>query len=235
MENHESLTAWIALTRRLCLALFGLLLVHSIAFAQISIPPGGLTNIPPGGTLSLPCTSLTVQGQLNVNSGQVSNAGGVNISAGGTVNGGSGTINNGGSWNNSGTFNAGSGTVVFSGSCTAGQIVISGNTVFNNLTITGASGATFVIPSGVNITVNGVLTIQGTGAQPINLISSSGQPAIFFLGPQASVVTNNVSLNNVQIGATPTSIPALGDSSLLLLSLLLLASALGIRRKGLLQ
>ena len=109
--------------RRLGFALLSSALLHTVAFAQVNIPPGGTMSIPPGGTMSLPCTSVNVQGNLNVNSGQINTAGGVNIATGGTINGGSGTINNSGNWSNSGTFNAGTGTVVFSGACTAAQIV----------------------------------------------------------------------------------------------------------------
>ena len=231
MEFHVKARALGCVLRSLGLVLLSSMLLHAVAFAQVNIPPGGTTSIPPGGTMSLPCTSINVQGNLNVNSGQVNTAGGVSIAAGGTIDGGSGTINNSGYWINSGTFIAGTGTVVFSGACTAAQIVISGNTVFNNLTILSTTGGTFVIPAGSNITVNGVLTIQGSNGQPVNLISSSGQTAIINLGPQATVVNNNASLNNVQIGATPTAIPALDKMGLMLLISLVGAFAIGLQGK----
>ena len=212
--------------------------LNGIAFAQLVVPTGATINVPPGGTLSLGCGALNVQGAFNVSSGQVSNAGSVSIGGTGTVNGGSGTINLSGNWSNSGSFVPGTGSVVITDGCAAGQIEITGTTVFNNLTLTSTNGRTFVLPPGANITVNGTLTLQGTAGQPIQLISASGQTAVVNLGPQAQVVRNFATVpGTVQIGAavaaSPQAIPTLSEYGMMILSLLLAATALGRGRLGL--
>jgi hypothetical protein len=95
--------------------------------------------------------------------------------------------------------------------------------VFNNLTLSSSHGATFVIPSGSNITVNGTLTLQGTQRNPISLLASTSQLAVISLGPNAQVVQSNTSLTNVQIGnaIVAQSIPTLNEYALGLLVLLM--------------
>lgn len=207
------------------LALFALL--SGTAFAQQVVPPGATFDVPPGGTWSLGCGALDVQGLFNVNSGQVSNAGSINIGGTGTVNGGSGTISLSDNWSNSGSFVPGTGSVVFTDGCAAGQIQITGTTVFNNLTLSSTTGRTFVLPAGGNITVNGILTLQGAAGQPIQLVSAPGQTAVINLGPQAQVVRNFATVAPaVQIGAalTAQAIPTLSEYGMLILSLLLAAT-----------
>jgi hypothetical protein len=180
--------------------------------------------------MNLSCNALNVLGTFSVNAGQTTNVGGVSIVGGGTLDSGQGTISVSGNWSNSGTFVPGTGTVIFTDGCASGNIVLSGGTTFNNLNLTSSTGRTFVIPYGSNITVNGVLTLQGASGQPISLISSSGQTAVISLGPQATVVRNNVNVNsNVQIGAAPSasaqSIPTLSEYGLIGLALLMLLAA----------
>lgn len=203
--------------------------------AQVHVPLGGTMSVPAGGVMSLGCTALAVQGTFSVGSGQVSNTGDVGIGAGGTINGGQGLLSVSGNWNNSGTFNAGTGTVVFTDGCAAGALMFTGTTVFNNLILTSSNGRTFVIPAGSNITVLGTLTLQGAIGQSINLISSSGQTAIIKLGPQSHVVSSYFEVNNVQIGATPQSIPTLSEYGLMILALLITATALWQGRRGALK
>lgn len=221
--------------RQTCFRLLGAAIVAVVfqsaawAQAQYSIASGATTTLPANGSLDIGCLPMNVQGTLNVTSGQVNNSGTLSIQNG-TVNGGSGTINVGGSWNNNGTFNAGSGTVVFNAGCTAGQVQLSGNTVFNNLTLSSSNGTTFVIPAGSNITVNGVLTLQGSNGNPIQLVSSNGQPAIITLGPGAQLVSSNATVPcSVQIGGVApqcqsTAVPALGEWARLWLVALVLLS-----------
>jgi hypothetical protein len=155
----------------------------------------------------------------------------VNINTGGVLNGSSGTLSVSGNWSNSGTFNAGTGSVVFTDGCAAGARTFTGNTVFNNLTLTSTTGRNFIIPSGTNITVNGTLTLQGTPGQPISLTSSAGQLAVINLGPSAQVIRNDVALGNVQIGAV-TGVPTLSEYGLMLLAMLMAGSALWQQRQG---
>lgn len=219
-----------------CLRLFGVALLavvcHSSAWAQAqySIASGTSTTLPANGSLNVGCLPVNVGGTLNVTSGRVNNAGTVTIQ-GGVVNGGTGTITVGGGWSNNGTFNAGTGTVVFNAGCTAGQVQITGNTVFRNLTLTSNSGTTFVIPAGSNITVNGVLTLQGASGTPIQLISSSGQPAVITMGPGAQLVSTNANVPcSVLIGGVApqcqaTSIPTVTGLGQLTLAVMVLLFA----------
>jgi hypothetical protein len=203
-------------------------LLNGAALAQLVVPLGATISVPPGGSLNLGCGALDVQGTLNVNSGQISNTGNASIGNTGTVNGGSGTISVSGNWSNSGSFAAGTGTVVMTDGCAAGQIQLAGTTVFNNLILSSTNGITFIIPAGAGITVNGTLTLQGTAGQPIQLISSSGQSAVISLGPQAQVIRNFATVpGTVQIGAasTPQGIPTLSEYSIMALALLLATTA----------
>lgn len=217
---------------RFCFSLILALALAQSALAQVNVPLGGTMNVPAGGSMSLGCTALTVQGTFNVGSGQVSNTGDVGIGAGGAINGGQGTLSVSGNWNNSGTFNAGTGTVVFTDGCAVGPLTITGSTVFNNLTLTSTNARTFVIPAGSNITVLGTLTLQGANGQPIHLISSSGQTAVINLGPQSHVVSSYFDTNDVQIGATPKGIPTLTEYGLMILALLMALTALWQGRRG---
>lgn len=191
-------------------------LLSAGAQAQVTVPSGGSLVVPPGGALGLGCTALNVLGDFQLNSGQVNGAGGVSINTGGSLNGGAGTINLSGNWSNTGTFVAGTGSVVIGDGCGSGPSTLSGNTVFNNLTLSG-SGRQFVIPSGSQITVNGTLTLQGAPGAPIQLVASDLSTAFVRLGPNAQVVQSNVlPLNNVVIGTPPVAnIPTLSEWGLI--------------------
>ncbi len=217
---------------RLCIAALLLLTLHGKVFAQVNIPFADTMSVPAGNAMSLGCTAFTVHGTFNIGSGQVTNTGDVGIGATGTINGGQGLLSVSGNWNNAGTFNAGTGTVVFTNNCAAGPLTLTGATVFNNLTLTSTNGSTFVIPAGSNITVSGTLTLQGVNGQPIHLVSSSGQTAVINLGPQSQVVSSYFDTNDVQIGATPQSIPTLSEYGLMVLGLLMALTAFWQARRG---
>lgn len=215
---------------RFCAGLFLMAVLSGQALAQFVVPVGATFNVPAGSTLNLGCSALDVQGTFNLNSGQVASAGNVTIAASGTVNG-QGTISVGGNWTNSGNFAPSSGTVTFLDGCNAGPTVIAGNTIFNNLTLTSSNGRTFTLPAGSNITVNGILTLQGVAGQPISIVSSSGQPVIINLGATATVVSSFANIaSNVQIGAAlptrTTAVPTLSNLSLAILAMLLAAMGL---------
>jgi hypothetical protein len=212
-------------------ALIGLFFLLSIAepAAALTIPPGGSLSI--AGILNLGCTDLNDQGTISVGAGQIVQAANIDIAASGVLDGGSGTISLGGNWNNAGTFVPGSGTVIFADACSTGPAQLTGNTVFNNLTLTSTGARTFVIPAGHVITVNGTLTLQGLPGFPIQLVSSTGQPqsAFITLGAGAHFVSSNATvLPSVVIGAAGAAaqvIPTLGEYGLLILSLLIAAIA----------
>lgn len=211
------------------LGLVGLLSLVGTAFGEMTVPVGSTVTVPGGGGLDLGCLALTIQGNVVVGGGQISQAAPLDIATTGVLDGGSGNIGVGGNWNNAGTFIPGSGTVVISNGCGSAQVQLTGNTVFNNLTLTSTNGGIFVIPTGHSITVNGRLTLQGVPGQSIRLISSSGQTAYVTLGPGAQVVPLYAMVQaDVQIGAGTggaQGIPTLGEYGLLILALLLGGSA----------
>jgi hypothetical protein len=214
---------------RFCIALFLAMTLNTGAFAQVTVPVGGAINVG-SGSMNLGCAALNVLGTFNLNSGQVSNTGDVTIAATGTLNGGQGTLSVSGNWSNSGTFIPGTGTVIFTDGCAPGPLQITGTTVFNNLTLTSNNGRTFVFPPGANITVNGILTLQGTSGQPITLASSG---AVINLGPSAQVISNFANVTGVQIGAQSVQgIPTLSDFGLILLALLMAGTTLWRGRIG---
>lgn len=195
--------------------------------AQTVIPVGTSMLLPAGG-VNLACTNLDVQGSVVVGSSHIDQVNTIGITPTGVLNGGQGTINVGGDWNNTGSFIPGTGTVIFGDICgiSGGQLI--GNTSFNNLTFTSATGKPFTVPAGSHITVTGHLLLQGGPGNPLQLTSSSGAIAYILLGPNATVTYSNTQpLLNVQIGTSvnPTSIPTLNEYGLLLLSLLLAATA----------
>jgi hypothetical protein len=213
-----------------------LLLLTGVAQSQVTVPPGGSLTVPSGGALGLGCTALNVSGGFALNSGQVNGAGGVGIGASGTLNAGSGTLRVSGNWSNSGSFVPGTSTVVFNDGCASGPITVSGTTTFHNLTLTSTSGRTFILPQGSNITVNGVLTLQGAPGNPITLVSSGAGTAVVNLGPGATVVRDNATVNgNVQIGAisATANVPTLSPWALVLLGAAL--GLMGLARRRLTQ
>lgn len=214
----------------------GALLCCSLAapvWAQFSVGSGATYSVPAGGT-NVGCLSVDVQGTLATPAGQFTTASSLAIGATGIFDGGAGTLSVGGTLSNAGTFNAGAGTVVLNDGCAGGTSQLSGDMVFQNLTLSSVTGRTFVIPAGSHITVLGMLTLQGTGAQSIQLVSSGAGTAVIQLGPAAVVNRNFANVaGNVQIGAAiaggAAPIPTLGTPALLLLSVLL--GGLALRRR----
>lgn len=203
-----------------------LLLVAGGAAADVVVG-GGATQTLPAGALDLGCTGLLVAGDMTIDTGRVSLAQSVSIAASGTLNAGAGIIQVGGDWNNAGNFVSGTSAVTIGGACGGTQFRLTGQTVFNDLTLTSTSGATFVIPAGHNITVNGTLTLLGSPGQPIQLVSSSGQTAYIALGAGANLDSHNATVQpGVQIGAAAVGtqgIPSLSTVGMLILATLLWA------------
>jgi hypothetical protein len=100
----------------------------------------------------------TVSGNLTVSAGELDvNAamtitGNTGISSGAVLYANAVTVNAGGNWTNSGTFNAGTGTIIFNGT----GIQNINTTAFNNVTVNKSAGS--VVLTG-NCTANGNLTI----------------------------------------------------------------------------
>ncbi len=133
------------------------------AAAMTTLDGSGQTvNI--SGTLEFATTS-TISGSLTVNNLQIDSGVTLVASAGNILN----VIGN---WtNNGGTFNAGTGTVIFSGSGTQ-TLTANSATTFNNLTVN--SGVILVeVVSADNVTAAGTLTNSGT-IRKSQAVSSTG-------------------------------------------------------------
>ena len=150
------------------------------AFADFEIPAGTSVNMG-GATFDLGCSDLTVAGTLSLDNGQFNNVRAVNILAGGVINGGGGVISPAGNWSNSGSFVAANSTVNFiDNAACASSATISGNTSFANVSFISTLGKTYTFAAGTTQTMLGPLTIRGTAALPIVLVSSMpGQNANF--------------------------------------------------------
>lgn len=133
----------------------------SLNGAIAGTPSGGIINVL-GGTFA-ESVNLNANVVVNLDANTIVNdltisAGTLNAAGGncGQANGATLTLTSGNWVNSGGTFNAGSGTVVFSGTATQ---TISGNpTTFFNLT----NGNTVGLTLGGNTTVNGVLALTGS-------------------------------------------------------------------------
>ncbi len=206
----------------------------AMAFAQVTIPSDAGLHFPTGSALGMACTGLDVSGTISLETSQVQRVAGIQIEPSGTLDAGDGTVTVSGDWVNSGTFAAGTGSVIFNDACAVGPIVLTGVTVFNNLTLSSLSGRTFVLPEGSHITVTGRLTLQGTPAMPIQLASSGGGTAVVNLGPGAQVVRSNVQVGtNVQIGAVAVAVPTLSEvGRAAAAALLALVAAAHFRRRS---
>lgn len=204
------------------------------AAAQVVIPPGSVLDAPSGSITDLSCSTVDMQGTLNLG-GTLSVDSDVTFGSSAIVSGSNGIISVGGNLSATGPIDTGNNTVVLRDGCIGNTSQISGNFVFQNLTLSSTTGRTFVIPAGVNITVLGTLTLQGAPGQNIQLVSSGGGTAVINLGPGATVNRNNATVNGgVQIGAAPsaTNIPTMSEYGLMLMALLMGLAALWHQRRA---
>ena len=206
--------------------------------AQVSIPPGAQLDVPAGSTLDFSCSSLTMDGTLNLDGGLLTIDQGANFGNGSQVTGSGGTISVGGDFAAAAPLNLGTSSLTLRDGCNAGNSSqITGTIVVQNLTLSSTTGRTFILPAGANITVLGTLTLQGAPGQPLQLASAGGT-AVINLGPAATVASNFATVpTSVQIGAAtvalaPASIPTLQEWALLITSAMLgVLGALIIRQR----
>ncbi len=204
------------------------------AAAQISFPPGSSLDVPAGGDVDNSCLDVDMQGTLNFSGGTLF-AESVNFGSSAAVTGSNGVLAVGGNLSAASPINTGNNDVVLGDGCIGNTSQISGNFVFQNLTLTSTTGRTFVIPAGANITVLGTLTLQGAPGQNIQIVSSGGGTAVINLGPGATVTRNNATVNGgVQIGgaAAATNIPTLSEYGLMLMALLMAMAAFWQHRRN---
>jgi hypothetical protein len=155
--------------------LLPVLLWAAAATAQTVVPTGASLALN-GGGLDLAGTGLQISGLFSVAGGSVDNAANIAIAAGGALDGGSGQIAVLGDWSNAGSFLAGGSTVDFVDGAASSQI--SGSTSFANASFVSSTGKNYIFAVGSTQTISGLLTINGTAAQPIQFRSTSaGQVA----------------------------------------------------------
>ena len=148
---------------------------------------------------------------------------GLTIGSGTTLTGGSSAITLPGNWSNSGTFTAGTGTVIFNGSGGNQTITKTGGESFYNLTVNKSSGdvqllsdisvsGTAALTSG-DIDLNGKVLSLGTAG---TLSETAGNTAKGTSGTITATRTlNNPSSDNVAgMGAEITSTANLGSTSI---------------------
>lgn len=216
--------------------------------AGIDIPAGGSWVQP--GQLDLGGSSLQIGGTFNLANGSLSGVDALTIAAGGQFDAGNGSIQLFGNWTNNGIFNAGTSQVSFIDGGAA-SATISGSSLFHNLSLTSTSGKTWFFAGGSTQRVDGLLTIQGTAGQPVQLAGTNpGQVAYLDLLPGGTQSIHDVGVSGIyasgqHLAATQTNqsggsapgwfnsdlasiqaIPSLSSMGLTLLSSLLLAAAM---------
>ncbi len=191
----NAISLFIRLMRRICLAAVSVLFAMSIAHADIVVPTGAIVNAS-ASTIDFACTDLIVSGTFNLGTGSLVNVRDVVIQPGGGVSATTGSIALARNWSNLGSFAPSTGTVAFvdNPSCAVASS-ITGNSSFYNLSLTSTSGRVITLAQGATQTVLGSLTVTGTAAAPIQVISSSAMPA--FINLSGSQVISNVGVNNV--------------------------------------
>lgn len=209
------------------------------AHADVVVPVGATVNAS-ASTVDFGCTDLIVGGSFNLGTGSLVNVRDVLVQPGGSVSASTGSITLARRWSNSGSFSAGTGNVTFADNpgC-ASASAIDGNTTFYNLALTSSIGRTITLASGTTQTVLARLTVTGTAAMPIQLVSGGTSLAFINLtGPGQTI--SNVGVTNVtasgqwlamgQINRNPTGlaqnwfgdgpvVPTLSGAALLLLTL----------------
>jgi len=134
-------------------------------------------NIPAGSTFNLNSGTLNVTGDLDID---------------GTLVVTTGTITLTGDFDNAGTFTGGTGTVSFTGTS---QTIIGSNTFYNLTKVTG--GGTLIFPAGVETFVDGLITLQGTGAATRLTLNSSDGATQFDLNLDATTGTQSMNYLDV--------------------------------------
>jgi hypothetical protein len=240
LANRRAITRPRAIRRALAgVAALGCALALSWpAYADVTIPAGGSIGLDAGG-LEAGCTDLIVLGTLHTNSAQVSNVRNLIIQNGELIDAGASSISVGGNWSNSGTFTAGGGQVDFSDICGVNPAAVTGNTTFNNVDFTSASGKTWQFASGSTQTVQGSLNIQGDVSDPLNFRSTTpGQQASIVLdGPHtaANLDVVDVAFFDPSMPSDIKPIPMLSPFGMLVLLLLLGATIIGTSSRRLRQ
>ena len=160
------------------------------------------------GSLALGCGSLDVVGTLSAGTVGFTQGRDVVISPSGTLNGNSATLQLSGDWANTGTFNAGTSSVQMVDGCGLLSAIISGNTTFQNLSMSTASGKQVSFTAGTTQTVTGLFAAVGSLGQLLQIRSTlNGSGA--FLDVQGSSSTGFVDVqDNNALAGHPIDLPS---------------------------
>jgi hypothetical protein len=248
--RHHQCRAWL----RPCFFVF-VCIVSGLAQAQIHVPAGAQLLLG-SGAIDAGGTDLLVDGQVQVQSGSLIGLRHVEIASGGLLDNGSGVIALAGDWLNAGTFLGASGQVDFVDGAGLTSASIVGNSAFANLAFSSATGKNFSFLVGSIQSIAGQLSILGVPGTPLQFRSSvPGQVASIDLLPAGTQNIAHVGVSDVYAIGQPlapdqsneggsgndagwfgnvlvgeaAALPSLSPAALILLALLLAASALRAR------
>lgn len=180
--------------------LLAVVLLNGNAWAQLNVGAGSSIDFG-DAVVEMGCTDLVVSGTANTTASQITGIDDVSIGAGGAFNGGSAQLSLSGDFANAGSFSGGSGSVLIVDGCGKAQSRISGQSSFNNLSITTATGKEAIFEAGKTTTVAGTLTLNGAPANLLK-IRSSTPPAPALLAATTSQSIQYVDVaDNRAVGA----------------------------------
>lgn len=170
------------------------------AWAQFNVGAGSSIDFG-DAVVEMGCTDLVVSGTANTTASQITGIDDVSINAGGAFNGGSAQLSLSGDFANGGSFSGGSGSVMIVDGCGKAQSRISGQSNFNNLAITTATGKEAIFEAGKTTSVAGTLTLRGAPANLLKIRSSTPPaPALLAATPDQSIRYVDVA-DNRAVGA----------------------------------
>ncbi len=197
------------------LAAFGLVLMSAATQAdQLQIAAGTIYGLGSGRT-QLNCGTLAVNGTLLGQTGVGAGLGNVQIQ-GGLLQGDAATFLVSGTWNNAGTFEAGSSTVKMTGACTS-SLVIAGDNRFCTLEVD-APGATLSFPGGTTWATC-KLVLKGAPGAPLKIVSAGPQSRVCV--PNGEIEASDVTINGAAVSVSNCAppVPVTGPWALALLML----------------
>ena len=156
------------------------------------------------GSVDLGCGDLSIGGSVTIGSGTFTTMRDVNVSAGALFLG-SGSMSLSGDWTNSGTVSAGAGLVTFVDGCGTNTSNIAGDTDFYDFSAVTSGGRLLQLAAGSTQTFGNSITLQGSGADPLTIRSSSPGSETFFVLPEGAtqnILGVDVADNNADGGQT---------------------------------
>lgn len=164
--------------------------------AQLVVPAGAELDLG-AGSLELGGTDLAVDGVLAAGSSVVAGVGTVRIGGGGVLLAESARFDVLGNWLNLGHFEAGQSSVRLLDT-PGSNAELAGASAFHTLEMLGASGKTYRLPAGLTQRVSGLLRIQGSSANPLQLTSTTpGQAAFVDLAASGQQAIAHVGVSDV--------------------------------------